>query len=228
MALKYVKQTPGSRETGPKKNIFARASDVDAIITAVNNLIDGSIGTTDLTVAGDLTVGDDATVTGDLAVTGATSSTGLLTASSGISQGTANVIEYTVLTTLTATEIVGTSAGDIGHASGAILVAAPSSDYALEFVSAVLVFDYATAAYTGGANDMVINVGTVAATSALTDTNCIKATGDKVFRLGAISTEKSLPVGSTINITSTAFTQPGTAAGVLRVYTTYRKIATGL
>ena len=46
--------------------------------------------------------------------------------------------------------------------------------------------------------------------------------------MAATNTEKSLPVGSTINITSTAFTQPGTAAGVLRVYTTYRKIATGL
>jgi len=75
---------------------------------------------------------------------------------------------------------------------------------------------------------MVIRVGSVAATTAMTDTNCIKATGDKVFRLGAIDTEKSLGVGSTINLSSTAFTNPGTAAGVLRVYTTYRIITTGL
>lgn len=134
----------------------------------------------------------------------------------------------TVTVTLTATEIVGTSAGDIGHANGAILVAAPSSAYALEFVSAVLIFDYATAAYTGGANDMVIRVGTVAQTTAMTDTNCITANGDKVFRLGAIATEKSLPVGSTINLAGTAFTNPGTAAGVLRVKVTYRTITTGL
>ena len=135
---------------------------------------------------------------------------------------------YTASVTLTATEIVGNSAGDIGHTNGAIIVAAPSSDYSLEFVSAVLIFDYATAAYTGGNNDMVFRVGDQAASTAITDTNCIKATGDKVFRLGAIATEKSLPVGSTINLYGTAFTQPGTAAGVLRVHVNYRIHTTGL
>lgn len=152
-----------------------------------------------------------------------------VTASGGISQGTSNVTEFTVLTTLTADQIVGTSAGDIGHSGGAILVAAPSSSYALEFVSAVLVFDYAAAAYTGGNNDAVIRVGTVAHTAALTDANYIKATGDKVYVVRALNTaELSLPVGSSINLAGTAFTQPGTAAGVLRVYTTYRVITTGL
>ena len=134
---------------------------------------------------------------------------------------------YTTEVTLTKTEIVGTDAGDIGHASGAIVVAAPTSDYSLEFVSAVLIFDYSTAAYTGGNNDMAFRVGTIAASAALTDTNCIKATGDKVFRIGAIATEKSLPVGSTINLYGTAFTDPGTAAGQLRVQINYRIHKTG-
>ncbi len=188
-----------------------------------NKFIDAlADGTLSLDVE-DLDVDDDLTVGGDAAVTGK------VTATAGISQGTANVTEYTVLTTLTATQIVGTSAGDIGHADGAILVAAPSSDYALEFVSAVLVFDYATAAYTGGADDAVIRVGTVAHTAALTDANYIKGAGDKVYVVRALNTaELSLPVGSTINLAGTAFTQPGTAAGVLRVYTTYRIITTGL
>jgi hypothetical protein len=153
---------------------------------------------------------------------------GVLLKDNGISLGTTTVTEYTTQVTLTATQIVGTDAGDIGHTAGAILVAAPSSDYALEFVSAVLIFDYLTAAYTGGNNDMVIRVGTTAVTTAITDTNCIKATGDKVFRLGAIATEISLGVGSTINAFSTAFTQPGTAAGSLRVQITYRLHTTGL
>ncbi len=154
---------------------------------------------------------------------------GSVTAPLGVSQGTSNVTEFTVLTTLTATQIVGTSAGDIGHTDGAVLVAAPSSSYALEFVSAVLIFDYATAAYTGGNDDGVIRVGSVAHTAALTDANYVKGTGDKVYVVRALNTaELSLPVGSTINLMGTALTQPGTAAGVLRVYTTYRKIATGL
>lgn len=156
------------------------------------------------------------------------SSDGLITAGSGLTLETSNVVEHTALVTLTATEIVGTAAGDIGHADGAILVAAPSSDYALEFVSAVLVYDYDTAAYTGGNNDMVIRAGSTAVSSAVTDTSCIKATGDTVFRLGAISTEKRLTVGTTINLAGTAFTQPGTAAGVLRVHITYRTHKTNL
>ena len=130
--------------------------------------------------------------------------------------------------TLTPTQIVGTSAGDIGHSAGAILVAAPSSDYALEFISATLIYDYNTAAYTGGADDMVIRVGTVAQSSAITATNCIKATGDKVYKLNAIATETSLPVGSTINLYGTAYTNPGTAAGVLRVQVAYRIHETNL
>lgn len=135
---------------------------------------------------------------------------------------------YTTEVTLTATQIVGTSAGDIGHTDGAILVAAPTSAYALEFVSAVLIYDYATAAYTGGGDDMVVRIGSVAQSSAVSKANCLGASGDKVYRVGAIATEVSLPVGSTINLYGTAFTQPGTAAGVLRVQLNYRIHTTGL
>jgi hypothetical protein len=135
----------------------------------------------------------------------------------------------TVKVTLTATEIVGNAAGDIGHADGAVLVAAPGAGYALQFLNAVLVFDYATAAYTGGADDATIRIGTVAQTAALTDANYIKAAGDKVYTVFPISTaETSLPVNSTINLKGTAYTQPGTAAGVLRCYITYRVVTTNL
>lgn len=151
-----------------------------------------------------------------------------VTASGGVSQGTSNVTEYTVLTTLSATEIVGTSAGDIGHSAGAVLVAAPGAGYALEFVSAVIIYDYAGAAYTGGNNDAVIRVGTIAATTAISDANYLKATSDRIVRVGAIATEVVGTSNATINLAGTAFTQPGSAAGVLRVYTTYRVIATGL
>lgn len=129
---------------------------------------------------------------------------------------------------LTATEIVGTAAGDIGHASGAILVAAPTSDYALEFVSATLIYDYATAAYTGGGDDLVIRVGTVTQSSAVSKANCLGASGDKVYKVNALATETSLPVGSTINLYGTAYTQPGTAAGKLRVQVAYRIHLTSL
>jgi len=206
----------GAQITNPK----VLASKVEEILDVVNGLQDGS---EDASV-------NDLTVAGNTAITGTLGITGLVTASAGISQGSSNVVEFTVLTTLTATEIVGTAAGDIGHASGATLVAAPSSDYALEFVSATLIYDRATASYGGGADDLVIAIGSggAAFTSAITDANLLTAAGDKVLTIKSISTELPLTVGTAISLRGTAYTNPGTAAGVLRVYTTYRKILTGL
>jgi len=156
---------------------------------------------------------------------------GSVTAPSGVSMGTSNAEMLTVLTTLTATEIVGTAAGDIGHASGATLVAAPSSAYTLEFVSAVAIYDFNTAAYTGGANDLVVAIGSggAAISGVCTTANLLGAAGDKIVYFVPLSTVAvPMSVGTAISLRGTAFTNPGTAAGVLRVYTTYRKILTGL
>ena len=140
--------------------------------------------------------------------------------------------ELTVLTTLTAATIVGTTAGTLGHASGVNLVAAPSSAYALVFVRAVAIYDFATAAYTGGGNDTSIRLGSggAAITGVVTSANLLGAAGDKIVRFEPLATA-ALPVsvGVAISINSTtAFTQPGTAAGVCRIYTTYRAVTTGL
>ena len=141
-----------------------------------------------------------------------------------------NVVEKTVEVTLTATEIVGTAAGDLGHTGGAILVTAPTSAYALEFVSATLIYDFDTAAYTGaGANDLVIRIGTTSVSSAIADADLLLAAGDQVVHVRALSAaDYDLPVGSSINLKSTAVTQPGTAAGVIRAIVTYRQITTNL
>lgn len=154
---------------------------------------------------------------------------GVLLKDSGLTLGSTGVTEYTKEVTIGATQIVGTAAEDIAHTDGATLVAAPGAGYALEFVSAVLIYDYLTAAYTGGNNDMTIRVGTVAQTSAVSKANCLGASGDKVYRIGCTATELSLPVNSAINLfAGTAFTQPGTAAGSLRVQLVYRVHTTGL
>lgn len=154
-----------------------------------------------------------------------------VTASGGVSMGTSNTNMFTVLTTLTATEIVGTAAGDIGHASGATLVTNPSSDYVLEFVSAVAIYDFATAAYTDGANDLVIAIGSggAAITGVCSTANLLGAAGDKIVYFVPLATAAvPMSVGTNISLRGTAYTNPGTAAGVLRVYTTYRIITTGL
>jgi len=134
--------------------------------------------------------------------------------------------------TLTATEIVGTSAGDLGHASGAVLVAGVSSAYAMELVSAVAIYDFSTAAYTGGGNDTTINIGSGGAilTGVVTSANLLGAAGDKIVLFKPLSTAAlPLSVGTGLSMNSvTAWTQPGTAAGVLRVQVSYRLHTTGL
>lgn len=136
----------------------------------------------------------------------------------------------TVLATLTATEIVGTSAGDIGHSAGAILVPAAGTGYIHEFVSALIVYDYGTAAYTGGTNDLVIRVGTVAQCAAITTASLLGGAADAILAVNKLATN-TVETGSaagTINLYGTAYTQPGDAAGVLRIYVTYRTYPTGL
>lgn len=150
----------------------------------------------------------------------------------GISLGTNAVNTFTALKTITAAEIVGTAAGDLGHASGVELVAAPGAGFALEFLDAVAIYDFGVAAYTGGGNDTTINIGSggAAITGVVTSANLLGAAGDKIVAFRPLSVA-ALPVTANAGISMnsvTAWTQPGTAAGVLRVYVNYRVITTGL
>jgi len=190
------------------------------------------VAATDITVADDLSVTDDLDVTG-LATVGETLGvTGVLTATAGISN-ISQVVEKTALVTIDSTKIVGTSAGDIGHADGAILVAAPGTGYAHEFVSAFFIYDHATADFAGGGDDIVVQVGVtgtqVAVSGAITDANLLTASGDKMLRLGSTATELAHADNGVISLQGTALTNNGgTAAGVLRVHVTYRVHTTGL
>jgi len=179
--------------------------------------IDETTGAAGVTVDGVLLKDNAVTATGESSLTG------------GIQIST-NVVEHTTEVTLTASEIVGTGAGSLAHANGAILVAAPTSDYALEFVSATLIYDFDTAAYTGGAgDDLTVYIGSTAVSPAVATADLITAAGDQVVHLRALSAaDYDLPVGSAINLQATEVTQPGTAAGVIRAIVTYRVITTGL
>ena len=131
--------------------------------------------------------------------------------------------------TLDSAELCGSAAGAIGHTSGAVLVAAPGTGYALEFISAVLIWDYSTAAYEGGANDAVIRSGTVAQTDTILDARWMKATNDSVYVVQPIAAASTNIVeNGTINIKGTTFTDPGTAQGEARIQVRYRRITTGL
>lgn len=197
----------------------------NALVDVVNE-IEPADGTLSADVISEETAAAGVTVDGVLIKDGGIT----LAAGAGIAKS-ATVTEYTVDVVLTAAEIVGTAAGDIGHASGATLVAAPTSAFTLEFVSAVAVYDFNTAAYTGGASDLVVAIGSggAAISGVCTMANLLGAAGDKIVYFVPLSTVAvPMSVGTAISLRGTAITNPGTAAGVLRVKVTYRKIATGL
>ena len=129
----------------------------------------------------------------------------------------------TATVTLTPTTIVGTDAGDLGHASGVELVAAPGAGYILEFVSAVLSYDFGTAAYTGGGDDLVIRQGTTSVSAAIASADLLGDTADDIAYVNALSAaDIKLTANSNLNLKSTAWTNPGTAAGTCKVHVQYR------
>lgn len=130
---------------------------------------------------------------------------------------------YTKEVTLDATTIVGTDAGDIGHAEGAILVTAPGATKILEFISAVLIYDFDTAAYTGGGDDNVIQLGTTAVSKPIAGADLLGAAADKIVYVNALGdADVALAANQPLAFHGTALTQPGTAAGTLSIRISYR------
>lgn len=125
---------------------------------------------------------------------------------------------------ISAADIVATTAGAFGHASGVPLVADPGAGKAIELVSVVLNYKYDTAAYTGGGNITVNSNGGSALTGLVSAANSVGASADKVVQFiplatagNAITSNKGLNL-----VAASAFTQPGTAAGTIRCFVTYR------
>jgi hypothetical protein len=137
----------------------------------------------------------------------------------------------TVDVTIAAADITSTSAGKLGHANGYPLVATPGADAALELLSAVLVYDYDTAQYGAGGN-ITVNwaAGGAALTGVVSAANSLGAAADKAVLFVPLSTAGiALVADKGLNlVAASAFTNPGTAAGVVRVRVTYRTHALGL
>lgn len=133
--------------------------------------------------------------------------------------------------TITAAQIAATGAGNFGHASGIEIVPAPGAGQVLDLVVAILIYDYATAAYGAGGN-VTVNWGSggAALTGLVSNANSIAAAGDKLLGFYPLTTAAvPLLTNTGLNlVSSAAFTQPGTAAGVIRMKTWYRVHITGL
>jgi len=127
--------------------------------------------------------------------------------------------------TISAADIVATGAGKLGHSAGYSLVAAPGATKYLEFISAVVLYDYSVAAYTAGGNTTVNATGGSAITGLLANSALIGASADVVARFSPLTTVGvviAINTGFSL-VAASAFTQPGTAAGTVKVRTYYRE-----
>jgi hypothetical protein len=126
---------------------------------------------------------------------------------------------------ISSADIVGTSAGQFGHANGYPLVSAPGAGQMLELTECVVSYIYATAAYTGGGTTTLNWAGGTAITGTLAAANFCGAAANKCNMIPPLATGAiAMPIVPTgINlVVSSAFTQPGTAAGTVRVKIGYR------
>jgi len=131
--------------------------------------------------------------------------------------------------TISPANIVGTAAGQLGHANGVEMVSAGDADTVTQLVSCMIVNNFGVAAYGGGGNIAVaIGGGTTALTgiAASFDT----AASDTIMELVPLAATKLTHTkGRGLNlIDSGAPTQPGTATGVFTYVVRYRRVKTGL
>jgi hypothetical protein len=126
---------------------------------------------------------------------------------------------------ISAAAIVGTAAGQFGHANGVPLVAAPGASLALIPSKLAIYYTFATAAYTGGGN-ITLNwgAGGAAVTGLVSAANSVGAASSKAVMFFPLSTAGVAMVSNaSLNlVSSAAFTQPGTAAGVINWEIWYR------
>jgi hypothetical protein len=181
-------------------------------------------------LVGDGTDLNSVTVTGDVTISNA----GVTTIGAGTVHS--SMLDSMVLqvaeVNISKAQILDAGAGGLSHAAGFPLVATPGAQSILVLDSAVLIYDYATAAYGGGGNLSICeSAGGKALTGIETTTDAITAAHDEVVVFRPLSTEGVPVVKNTgFNLVSaSAITDVGgTAAGVCRVKVSYRVFATGL
>lgn len=132
--------------------------------------------------------------------------------------------------TITAANIIGTAAGQFGHANGVVLQAAPGAGFALQLVAFCHYYTFATAAYTAGGNTTVNwGAGGAALTGLVSAANGIGKASSNAFQYFPLSTAGvAIVSNASLNfVSSAAFTNPGTAAGTIGWMLAYRLLNVG-
>lgn len=168
-------------------------------------------------------------LTGDVTASAGSGATTIAAAAVTSAKLDEKIVQYAEAT-ISSANITGTSAGQLGHAAGVEVVAAPGAGKVIEVISCAVIYDFATAAYTDGGNVGLKYTGSDLVTGVVSAANSLAAAGDKVaLLLPAVPTNNQMLTNTGLSLTAaTAFTQPGTAAGVVRVKVAYRVHTTGL
>lgn len=130
--------------------------------------------------------------------------------------------------TLTAAQMIATTAGSLSHAQGLIVVPAAPTGYVNILHRAIVSYTFATAAFTGGGNTTFnIGAGGAALTGLIATTTLWQNASSIVQEFVPLSTVAfPITAATSINlVTASAITNPGTAAGSAKIYCWYSQVA---
>ncbi len=128
--------------------------------------------------------------------------------------------------TISAADIVATTAGKFGHANGYPLVADPGAGKIVQLVDAVLSYTHSVAAYEGGGNTTININGGAAVTGVIANSAFAAAAASSITELVPLATVGNVKTANKgLNlVTASAFTQPETAAGTIKAIVHYRVV----
>lgn len=133
--------------------------------------------------------------------------------------------------TLNRAAIIGTAAGQLGHADGVSLAPAPGAGYVLELISATLIYDFGVAGYGDGGNITINIEGGAALTGVVSAANSLGAAADKIVQFYPLATAGvALTANKGLNLeAAAAFTDAGgTSTSTVSVRINYRIHKTNL
>lgn len=133
-----------------------------------------------------------------------------------------------VTVSLTAAQIIATTAGSLSHAQGLIVVPAAPTGFVNVFERGIVSYTFSVAAYTGGGNT-TFNIGAGgAAITGLIATTTLWQNASNIIQMFVPLSTVAVPITkeTSINlVTASAVTNPGTAAGTAKVTVWYKQVA---
>jgi hypothetical protein len=198
---------------------------VGGVAGAVSELVGKTAGKV---ICGDGTDVIAATMSGDATISAA----GVVTiANAAVTSAKLDdsIVQYSEVA-VTSANITDTAAGHLGHADGVVLVADPAATEVVELISAILIYDFAGAGYANGGNVTVNYNGGSAITGIVSAANSLGNAADQIINLRPLTTVGvALTKAKGLNlVAASAFTNGGSATGVIRIKTAYRVHTHGL